>query len=267
MLTGMDAGLEAALKKELEHLDIPVQTTNATQTTNTAQPGEQTTTSATEPVTEPKPGEAPPPPPGPEQPPLADDPAKRKRAAVRYAKMNDLTVSSLLSFIKKLPREKFAADNDELASLVDAWEDFLMENTDFKIPGYMQLVIANVVIFGIKGFGQDLMNFAGFAKPAEAPPQEPQQRPQPPQAENQAPAQPRPPEPMVTIHRTPDAQPQRQPNAEIVPYVEVKSGPHKCALPGCNNMVKGKKKFCGHKHSTMWNNYKLRGIAIDPEKI
>lgn len=264
MLNGMDATLEATLKKELEHLDIPVQATNATQTntppTATGEPTEPT-------ATEPKPGEQPPPPTGPEAPPVSDDPAKRKRAAVRYAKMNDLTVSSLLAFIKKMPRDKFAADNDELQSLVDAWEDFLLENTDFKIPGYMQLVIANVVIFGIKGFGQDLMNMAGFAKaPEAATQQEPQQRPQPPQPGN-APPPPPSPEPQVTLHRVPDPQPQRQHTAEVVPYVEIKSAPHKCALPGCNVVVKGKKKFCGHKHSTMWNNYKLRGIAIDPDKI
>jgi hypothetical protein len=271
MLNGLDAELSATLQKELQHLEIPVQQTNAAGTGDAPKAGETATANPElKDTTTQGPGATtqPPPPPGaPEAAPAgADDPAKRKRNAVRYAKMNDLTVSSLLAFVKKLPREKFAADNDELASLVDAWEDFLMENTDFKVPGYVQLLIANVVIFGIKGFGQDLMNFAGFNKAEEAPQQEPQQRPQP-QPVNEAPPPPRQPEPQVTIHRTPDTQPQRQPNAEVVKYVEVKSGPHKCQLPGCNVMLKGKKKFCGHKHSTMWNNYKLRGIAIDADKI
>lgn len=273
MLDGMDADLAANLQKELEHLQIPVQATNAQNVGTTATPADGT--AATEqpgatPTETTTPGSAPPPP-GPDAPPLQDDPAKRKRNAVRYAKMNDLTASSVISMLKKIPREKIQADNDELASLIDAWEDFLLENTEFKLPGWVQLAMANLIIYGIKGFGQELMNMAGGfmgGKKAEPAEPAPQQRPAPAPDGNPPPTQQAPP-PEVTIIRTAEPQgntPQRS-TAEVVPYVMVKKGAHKCELPGCNKQVPAKKKFCGHSHSTMWNNHIKRGIPIDPAKI
>ena len=276
MLEGMDADLAATLQKELEHLQIPVQATNAqnigstTSPADGSQPASETPNAAA--AQSEAPNSAPPPPPGIEQPPQQDDPAKRKRNAVRYAKMNDLTASSVIALVKKIPREKIQADNDELASLIDAWEDFMLENTDFKLPGWVQLAMANLIIYGIKGFGQDIMNMAGgFMGGSKKQPEQaqPQQRPAPGPDGNPPPPPQQAAAPEVTIIRTAEPQvnaPQRS-NAEIVPYEMVKKGPHKCALPGCNVQVPAKKKFCSHKHSTMWNNHIKRGIPIDTAKI
>lgn len=262
MLAGLDADLNAKLQEELKHLEIPVQPTNAAGIGETP-PGETAGEKPNEPT-----------PPGTEPPPAGsgpDDPAKRKRNAVRYAKMNDITMSTVLSMVKNIQASQLRADNDELANLVDAWEDFLLENQDFKIPGYVQLIIANAVIYGIKAFGPDLMNFAtgGKKKEAETTQQQPQ-RPQPTQQGNPPPP-PAPAQPEVQIIRTAEgseSRPQRSRETEIVPYVEV---PNKaaniCQLPGCDKEVKRKRKFCCHRHSTMWNNYKLRGIPIDEKKI
>lgn len=276
MLAGLDTDLNAQLQEELKHLQIPVQPTNAEHIGTATEPGAEPKPGETATDTNPKgpgadTGNQPPPPPHVNEPPppgpTVDDPAKRKRNAVRYAKMNDLTMSTVLSMVKNIAREKLIADNDELANLVDAWEDFLMENQDFKIPGYVQLIIANAVIYGIKAFGADLMNLATGAKPkAESAPKP--ERPQAQENGNQPPP-PQGPQPAVTIIRTPEPQPQRSNNTpgEIVKYEDVKPHLHKCALPGCDKQIPKARKFCGKSHSTMWQNYTLRGVAIDPEKI
>lgn len=274
MLAGLDGEAAAAVQKELEHLAIPVQSTAAENpaTGEPSAPG----SNAEQPTPETPPN-------GPPPPPVNSDPngtnaarehEKRVRAAVRYAKMNDLTASTVIGMIKNISSSHFRANNEELKSLVDAWEDFLLENQDFKIPGYVQLIIANVTIYAIRAFGADIMRMATGGKKDEGAKDVSPQQPPPPSAQgNPVPtAPPRPPDPVIqyaSASNPPAVRQNSQPSYEDAKIVSEVAHPglHKCALPDCQKRIPLKKKFCGKSHSTMWLNFTKRGIPIDPNKV